>query len=259
MKKQTNQKSSIFTLIELLIVIAIIAILAAMLLPALNKARSSARSSRCISNCKQIGFAVFAYAADYRDFAPPLQSDSWRLRAFNNIVGIFRPAGLTELAEPGIQGRYLSIKLLACPEMPSQNMTVTGTVDGIRYDWWVLNSHYGLNEHLYDANRIDTDGGSIRLGSIHSPAAKYLLVDSWNNTSAKIPNMNLGHWRLSTTTFSQTSTGYATFAGRHPNNRFNAARVDGSVKSGRVDNPVNPYIQLDLQSSSNPTAFIYNQ
>ena len=259
MKKQTNQKSSIFTLIELLIVIAIIAILAAMLLPALNKARSSARSSRCISNCKQIGFAVFAYAADYRDFAPPLQSDSWRLRAFNNIVGIFRPSGLTELAEPGIQGRYLSSKVLACPEMPPQNLTGTGTVDGLRYDWWVLNPHYGLNEHLYDANRLEIDGGSIRLGSIRSPAAKYLLVDSWNNTSAKIPNMNLGHWRLSTTSFSQTTTGYATFAGRHPNNRFNAAHVDGSVKSGRVDNPVNPYIQPDLRSVSNPTAFVYNQ
>lgn len=70
------KKSLIFTLIELLVVIAIIAILAALLLPALNKARDKARSSGCLSNLKQIGLALAAYADDNDRWGPPA-SGAW--------------------------------------------------------------------------------------------------------------------------------------------------------------------------------------
>jgi prepilin-type N-terminal cleavage/methylation domain-containing protein len=59
-----------FTLVELLTVIAVIAVLAALLLPALAAAREKARETACRSNVHQIGVAIMAYVADYRDHLP---------------------------------------------------------------------------------------------------------------------------------------------------------------------------------------------
>ena len=60
-----------FTLIELLIVVAIIAILAAILLPALNQARNKAKTLRCLSQVREVGFALLCYTEDNKGYFPP--------------------------------------------------------------------------------------------------------------------------------------------------------------------------------------------
>jgi prepilin-type N-terminal cleavage/methylation domain-containing protein/prepilin-type processing-associated H-X9-DG protein len=66
-----------FTLIELLVVILILAILAALLLPVLAAAKESSRRASCLSNLRQIGLAIHAYAQEhdgrvpYGPVAPP--------------------------------------------------------------------------------------------------------------------------------------------------------------------------------------------
>lgn len=60
-----------FTLIELLVVISIIALLVAILLPALRAARDTARGAQCLSNQRQLGIGVAAYANENADYHVP--------------------------------------------------------------------------------------------------------------------------------------------------------------------------------------------
>lgn len=62
-----------FTLIELLVVIAILGLLAGLLLPALGRAKEAGRSTACLSNLRQVGFALQIYVSDYSNRMPEMR------------------------------------------------------------------------------------------------------------------------------------------------------------------------------------------
>ncbi len=67
---RTTRSQGAFTLIELLIVIAIITILTAILFPVFSRASEKTRRASCLSNTKEVGFAIMMYAQDYDEILP---------------------------------------------------------------------------------------------------------------------------------------------------------------------------------------------
>ena len=65
-----RQRSSAFTLVELLVVIGIITILIGILLPVMSRARDAANRTKCLANLRTLGQAMVMYANASKGWLP---------------------------------------------------------------------------------------------------------------------------------------------------------------------------------------------
>ena len=151
-----------FSLIELLVVIGIVTVLMAFLIPALRVANDSARAVRCTSQLRQIGQAVFAYAANNRGLTPPW-GGAFRIDNSGSPLSSGWIAMLHRYSGAGADS-----PLYHCPAFPYDDRTVT----------YFLTAHW---EHLQVPEVHSIALARIRLSSA------FLLVAEATAQRAYIP------------------------------------------------------------------------
>ena len=213
-----------FTLMELLVVIAIIAILATLLIPAVRLVRESANSVKCMSNLRQIGLGITAYADDQdgrlirskRYFTPGDPSYISVAQGGSGNTHWFEIISLWLETDPTSRGTTSAV-LRTCPNWKSRAAALdinlqtqtTRRSYGIGY-YPKLEGVSGMREVGGDnwatTNATDptTWKGDIAFASITKPSQRLLAADAtnWhaaesdgNDTGADFPTTSIDYYR----------------------------------------------------------------
>ncbi|PAW78884.1 MAG: hypothetical protein B9S32_05755 [Verrucomicrobia bacterium Tous-C9LFEB] len=182
-----------FTLIELCVVMVIIMVLCLVIIPSVYSAIKTARSSMCLSNLRQIGVGLIAYANEHDQCFPMPSSYGnppkqtawiWDLIAYLNMP--VNSMGYAPLPR--------SAGIFICPGYKS------------RGDRAVC---YGLNGYITDSN------WNMKILAVPSQSDTFLLGEIDQNTECAFPS----------------NSSYANTVRRHPHNSANFLFVDGHAEN----------------------------
>ena len=172
-----RMKTSIFTLIELLIVIAMIAILAAMLLPALNTARKKAYGIQCLSNLKQLGLAQIQYADSYNGWSTPLFNTlSSSVTPNLNWSELLADLKLIPELKPGKTKRTSHMAM--CPAFGPAIQEQRGQT----YGMWSRNFNAFL---IGRGNVVLPKSGTLEEYTVKTPSKFFYIADTRQNLSSE--------------------------------------------------------------------------
>lgn len=190
-----------FTLIEILVVIAVIAIVASLLLPAMSLARNHARSAACMSNLRQVGMGLMAYADDHLGQVAPTKT-------FGGAWGdtSARPLHWHELIRPYVDGssREYSGVTWGCPNWRGRrdHGTGWGSWTGYGKTYFPGLPERWTSDDIYDWVRSGiSDWKTFRLDELTLPSARILIGDSADWHLSAIYGLpggfpSLGNWSI---------------------------------------------------------------
>jgi len=172
-----------FTLIELLVVISIISVLAGMLFPVFAGAQERGRQTQCISNMKQVGFALATYLQDYDD-SLPLNRFPWAGHDF--------PDDLTGSPYNWKHAVYSIIgnkEVLQCPTNPERGRfdESQANIPQTQKDKWMPRS-YAYNGSYFGEYAINRGGRPADITRVRDSTGTILLLETRSDTP------ELGAW-----------------------------------------------------------------
>jgi prepilin-type N-terminal cleavage/methylation domain-containing protein/prepilin-type processing-associated H-X9-DG protein len=175
----SSNRSSGFTLVELLVVIALLGVLISLMLPAFSQAIHRARDVQCLANLHAVGGGFMSMLGDHGN---RLVTHMWRDHRDN-----VWPMQL-------LDGGYIGAKnLIYCQKSPPR-------FEGNRTEeaWWAHMAGYGINffdrtvggiQYSNNKNRADW---KANYNKVRDPSNYWLLGDSYysefDTTYYKIPN-----------------------------------------------------------------------
>jgi prepilin-type N-terminal cleavage/methylation domain-containing protein/prepilin-type processing-associated H-X9-DG protein len=231
-----------FTLVELLVVIGIIALLLSILLPALNRAREAARDVQCMSNVRQLCYALVNYATEHSGRFPP------------NVQLIPAPPA----GQPTVNywydedrlGRYLPKGTQ--PSLTSANPTIGGGVFICPSDIGNAQRSYAMNiwaSSIADQFVLNKSPQGLSYGGSYNPSPPFrgLFFGTHSRGASQLILIAEAHARNSVPVgyYANASVGYTT-ANELPGQRF--LGIPGfQIGSGNFGGPAYPYLDANTQ------------